>query len=461
MKSTCIRVVKLATLCLLLTGPVSAQFTNSPYSRFGIGILQQTGSVAALGMGGISVTSADGISINMNNPATYGYLNRTTFQAGLFGQSTETSAAGVRSVYNNGMVNEIAMAFKRSGGKYTYVIGLTPYSSAGYSLKNTASLNDSTNIDYLYRGEGGINRLNLGINRQFLFNTLAADSSKNQHRLQIALQGHYYFGSIQNTQEVKFNRTDFYNTRITGKMEIHDLSAQFGIHYMLPLHVRREGSKVVSSRHLLIGAAYTMGSNINGAYSQMVETIFSNGAGSEFPIDTTEATGAINGSLTLPSHLHAGIGLLLRNRENRTLVIAAEYQQQGWSNFSAQFGEAREIRNLSDMRSVSFGLEYTPKPTEDAKNALGRGTYRLGIRQTDSYLTLRDENLKRQSITAGCSFPMLPAKAPGSRFHLAIELGEHGTNNQGLLQERFVYAYIGFTLTPHFSNPWFVVRKYD
>jgi hypothetical protein len=461
MKFTFIRIAELIAVCLMFSGVARAQFTNSPYSRFGLGILQQTGSVANLGMGGISATSADGISINMNNPATYGYLNRTTFQAGLFGQSTETSGAGVRSVYNNGMVNEIAMAFKRTGGKYTYVFGLTPYSSAGYSLRNRASINDSTNVDYLYTGDGGVNRLNLGINRQFLFTTLGADSSITQHRLQVALQGQYYFGSIQNIQEVRFNRTDFYNTRISGKMDIQDVTVQVGVHYMLPLSVRRDRSKIVSSKHLLIGASYTLGTDLRGSYSQMAETIFSNGAGSEFPIDTTEFTEAVEGRVSLPSHFHGGIALLLRNQKSRTVVIAAEFQQQSWSNFSAQFGEVREIRNLNDMRSFSFGVEYTPKPTEDAKNALGRGTYRIGLRQTDSYLTLRNENLMRQSVTAGCSFPMLPAKAPGSRFHLGLEVGEHGTNNQGLLQERFLYGYIGFTLTPHFSNPWFVVRKYD
>src|SRR5690606_7892049 len=55
----------------LISIPGRAQ-DNSPYSRYGLGDLVPSTNVNGRGMGGISAGYSDILSINFNNPASYG-----------------------------------------------------------------------------------------------------------------------------------------------------------------------------------------------------------------------------------------------------------------------------------------------------------------------------------------------------------------------------------------------------
>ena len=58
------------------------------------------------------------------------------------------------------------------------------------------------------------------------------------------------------------------------------------------------------------------------------------------------------------------------------------------------------------------------------------------------------------SLSLGFGLP-LPKSA--SRINLALEIGQRGTTNSGLIKEQFMGVHAGF----NFCDKWFIQRKYD
>jgi hypothetical protein len=455
---------KVITLALLVSSLVAhAQFTNSAYSRYGLGSILPQGNAAFQGMGGLSIPIADLNVINTSNPGSYGFLGHTTFQAGVFLQSTNTTDGTKTVGYKNGMVNEISMAFKRLGGKWTYVTALSPYSSSGYNVSTEATINDSLDATYRYTGEGGINKFTMGLNRSFQFKTKSHSDSTitYNHRLMFGVNANYLFGSIYNIKRVEYGKTNLYNSRITSRTSVNDFMYEAGLTYWLPISKKNTKDKNERSAFLVPAATYTLGRNIKSKFTEVSELVRGLTGGAEFTADTAYYTPTTKGNISMPSTLGLGLSLVYLNSRGGVLTIGGEYRAQTWSTFSASYEGVFNNQKLSDSHQMSFGIEYTPMASDQARNLFGRTTYRMGLRQSSSYLILNGNQISQQAVSAGFSMPMLAAKAPGSRFHVGVEYGTNGTTSGGLLRENFLYTYASLTLTPYFLNQWFIVRKYD
>jgi hypothetical protein len=143
----------------------------------------------------------------------------------------------------------------------------------------------------------------------------------------------------------------------------------------------------------------------------------------------------------------------------RVISFNGEYRQQDWSGNSYLLGSDGSS-NLKKYQNIAFGFEYTPHSVDKAKSLLGRSTFRMGVRNTESYLSLSEQNISQNAVSAGISIPILASKST-SKVNFGIEYGTGGSLDNNLLQEEFVRVQFGFSLTPYFLNPWFVVRKYD
>src|SRR4030095_11334448 len=73
----------------------SAQSTQSPYSRFGIGELQSQSFIRSKGMGGTGYGYSSPFHINFSNPASLASLYLTTFEIGVTGNSTLYETSGM------------------------------------------------------------------------------------------------------------------------------------------------------------------------------------------------------------------------------------------------------------------------------------------------------------------------------------------------------------------------------
>src|ERR1700740_1893850 len=77
--------------------------TSSPYSRYGLGDIDTTILPQQRGMGNIAaaINKINNYNtINVTNPASYGAINYTTFDIGIYGNSIGLSQTGQTSVRN-------------------------------------------------------------------------------------------------------------------------------------------------------------------------------------------------------------------------------------------------------------------------------------------------------------------------------------------------------------------------
>ena len=197
--------------------------TSSPYSFYGLGSLKFKGTVENRSMGGISVYS-DSIHINLRNPASYTgknlafYNNEARpvkFALGTSFSSTTIETSTASDSYSNFAIDYLAVVLPLN--KFGLGFGVLPYSSVGYNLQ---SRNENNDLQFRYRGEGGINRAFVGLGYQV---------SKN---LKIGVDTQYNFGNISNTS-IAFGYNDFgellqFQSREVNRSDLGGFSFNFG-----------------------------------------------------------------------------------------------------------------------------------------------------------------------------------------------------------------------------------------
>ncbi len=80
--------------------------------------------------------------------------------------------------------------------------------------------------------------------------------------------------------------------------------------------------------------------------------------------------------------------------------------------------------------------------------------YRFGAYTSDTYLQLKNQQLKETAVSFGFG---LPLKRSGTLLNLSAEFGQRGTTDEGLIKDNFARFKIGLVL----SDIWFIKRKYD
>ena len=148
--------------------------TSNPYSGYGLGELIPQTLPQNIGMGGLgaAVNNSSGFfNINPVNPASYGSLGFTVIDMGLYGNITtlsqNISGSTISQSNGNFRLDHVNFAFpvtKHSALSF----GLQPYSQVGYNykvtLKNfgTGSSIDTNAVNYIYNGNGGLNKAYIG-----------------------------------------------------------------------------------------------------------------------------------------------------------------------------------------------------------------------------------------------------------------------------------------------------------
>jgi hypothetical protein len=456
------------TILVFISGTSVAQVTSlSPYSRFGIGTIAAQGSVPQLSMGGMSSVCGDRFSVNSQNPATYPYLFKTTFQFGGKGTFLELSDATESQWLSFASLTDLNFVFKRQGGKGAVALGLAPYSTTGYSITETQEFEDIGTVNYTYDGDGGVNKAHLGIGRRIEFSgtkglldeKIAPDSTLVKHHLSLGVNANFFFGSLNQTRRVLYDDATFLHTRITSETSIYDMSFEAGLYGSLNLTNRFESGVRVAYSNLIYGATYTMGGDMSTRFEEITESVqfFSN---VEIVVDTINTFGTTRGSITIPEKIGGGLGYQVRTKGDREFKILGDYKTQDWSKFRGQFEEETDTSLLVKASSIALGFEYTPRPISKAVNPLQGANIRVGFRMSDTYLEFDGYQIQEMAGSFGISVPLLKSRST-SKINLGMEFGSRGTTDQNLIQERFVNAYIGFSLSPHVFNNWFIERKYD
>lgn len=443
----------------------------SPYSRFGLGTLQNQGLALNMGMGGLSSPINARTSINSLNPATYASIIKPTFQAEVKSQwmtlSTESTSQSLRLT----TINNFNFAFPFAKSRSAVSVGIQPYSRSGYNIIQSEEDPDVGLVNYKYQGEGGLTKAYVGFAKAFDIKQtkLIKDTTGKvidtlvtlKHKVSLGANFAYYFGNLQKTRSLEFDDPDIFNSRFTSTSNLQDIGTDIGIHYFTKLMEKTRRSELVKRWNMYVGLSYTPSINMNLKQTDLAESyrLFS---GVPNVLDTTYFVQNEDGSARVPESISAGIAFEYQNKNDRSLRFGFQYKLQDWSGFTISLDDAEVVDNsLDEMSEYGFGLEYTPKYLiKPGQNLLQKMTYRVGVRTQDTYLRLNDQNITEQAVTAGFSLP-LDVSRSASKIHFGMEFGQRGSTDNGLISESFLNIQLGFSFTPFYRNNWFVQSKYD
>lgn len=448
---------------------LSAQVSSlSPYSRFAIGTLVQEGTATQIGMGGVSSSLANFSSINYQNPASYAFMLKSGMHVGGKGEFITLSTTSQSEKLSLSSLNHIGLNFKRQGGKTGFALGLAPFSTSGYSITDTQQVDNIGDITYSYDGEGGVNRAYLGFGRIFILNTpkglldktFAPDSLESANMISVGANLNYFFGSLKQTRRVVYEDASYLHTRITAKTAVSDVDFNFGVLGQFNLRNTYSSSgERIKKTDLYVGATYSLGNDLNTKFNELTETI-TYVSDFELVVDTIADFDASKASIAIPQKITAGFGLRHQTRKGRTMEFQFDYKTQDWSQFSADDSPIIETAVLAKAQSYHVGFEFTPLSPSKGPNFIQSINYRLGLRYSDTYIKVNNNQITETAISAGLTIPLRKSSS-ASRIIFGTEIGQKGTTDGSLIHEQFVNVYVGLSLSPHLFNNWFVKRQYD
>jgi hypothetical protein len=438
-------------------GRASAQSSDiSPYSRYGLGDLQDQSSALNFSMGGTGIAyHNDGSTpflINLKNPASYAYgfipvedssgkggLKMAAFEAGIIDDDESVTTEGQTIHSNNAYLGYLALNIPMSR-HFGLALGLTPVSSAGYNISTNSNIDTNTmatsspkmgtTVTNQYQGSGGINKVFVG---------LAYAPIKN---LSVGANVSYLFGNITNEEDIYFplNAAAF-NTLKIENTGVHSFDADFGIMYTFK-------GKFMGDWSVTLGATVAPSFLVNSSYSIFSGPVYSN-AGVSQTMDTVQDSSS-NGKIRLP--LTYGGGITIKKGDH--LTISFDYSAQNWSQYT-YFGQTED---LSNSYKYAMGIQYVPN--KDYPKTYGqRIHFRFGASYARNYLDLDNTPLIERDITAGVGLPIGPSNPFNhpAMLNIGVEVGQLGTGSNNLIQQNYFKLMVGFTFDDH----WFEKRKFQ
>ena len=486
--------------------------TFSPYSRYGIGTMEPTGYAVNTALGGCYTAYQNDtlipLFINSGNPASYSTNRLTTMEIGGHGSSTNFISDSGTIKKNTSGFNYISLAFpiKKNMG---LAIGLQPFSSVGYNSTSYNNIDSVGQVKYNYQGTGGINQVFLGFairpfdkalgsyykTRYYMFTDsirykeitkLAYDTlvENKDYRVfkkskyQAMLDGGKYRAvrsnkfwrraisslSIGTNASFLYGTIDYYsyiyppysygtvfNSKEYREIVAHDAYFQGGAQMAFDIdYIGHYNLK--NNLKIILGYTISFPKNISAVGTRIAYNFSSQSNNVEQPFDTFYYKPSFKGSMYIP--LMQSVGLGFKSGDKLTVLLDAGYQQ--WSKFIDFFGDGQKMR---DLYKASVGIQYLPSRTAIGNLAyLKRINYRIGARYNTGNVVLNNKSLGGYAISAGIGLP-----AGGGRFRLfamaniTAEYGITGTQQNGLVQERYIRFVLGLT----FNDRWFIKTRYD
>ena len=419
----------------------STATTSSPYSRYGLGDIDPSILPQNRAMGGIA-TAINKINnfntINVLNPASYGFINYTTIDVGLYSNIVNLSQAGQTGVSNaNFRLSHINFAIPVSR-RSALSFGLMPYSEMGYNYMQTkanlgsGSPADTNAVNYLYKGDGGLSKAYFGYG-----------IGVTKH-LYIGGNVSYIFGNLIQTSSTEIpNLYGTLNSRIEESNSIRGLNYDFGLQYSFDFDN--------NVKHLTFGYSASTGNTISNTASYIVSQYTYDSSGNEnTPADSIVNKQSSKTKIKLPQINHFGVSYQYDNH----YLVGADFTMGNWSNLTIGGTNA----GFQNSKTFNVGGQYTPNANA-LRNYFARVDYRLGFLYDETYLNLNNTNINRYAVTFGLGLPLSPSQTLSTfyKVNLSAEVGKRGTLDNGLVKENYVNIHLGFTL----NDKWFQKYKFQ
>lgn len=422
----------LASICI--TPAVAQSGTNSPYSQYGLGLLNEQSSGFNRGMNGLGLGFREHNQVNYINPASYSALDSLTFifDAGLSGQITNFSENGHKINANNADF-EYAVAAFRAFKHVGVSFGIVPFTNVGYNYAITDYLNGDRNVAYTntYDGSGGIHQVYFGAGWEFL------------KGLSIGANVSYLWGDINRSVVNSYSDGSISTLSKYYTATVKSYKLDIGLQYQLALNKKNA---------LTIGLTYGLGHKLGADPTCSIISTNTMTA----VADTMSIT--VNNGLEMPTSLAAGV---MWNHNNK-LKLGADFLYQNWGTL--KYPVYRVVNDMpkyelvddyyKDRYKVTLGGEFCND--EMSRRFLDRVRFRAGVSYATSYYKVNGVN-GPDEISASIGFGIPIVNAYNNRSVLNISGQWVHSAAKGLLTENTFRINIGIT----FNERWFMKWKVD
>jgi len=398
--------------------------TSSPYSRFGIGEIENFSLGRTKGMGGISSGMRLPFEINLHNPASYSAVPKNVFlfQVGLNTKRTDYSTSNESTTNYDFSLASINAAL-RVNKYWGMSFGLTPVSSIGYKIYSTDSvtLNGYTSkYNNSHIGEGGISQLYLG--NSFAYKGLS-----------IGINTSYYFGTLSKKTESIMLESG-YTSVLTDieNIKVKDIHLRYGLQY---------NDSIFGKYNFTVGGFFENKTNLNARLLKYTNRTIV--VGGDATISDTLVNHTINsGNVGMPMSYGFGFSFMTKK-----FIFGADYETSNWKDV-LMFNKIQT--SLTNSSKVSFGVEYTNDYL--SKKYLKTLNYRLGGYYGNSNILLNNTQIKDVGINFGIGIPT----KNGTKVNIAFGIGKKGTVENNLIKENYYTINLNFNL----ADRWFIRRKF-
>ena len=412
---------------------------DSPYGRYGYGILSNPSLGATESMGGISYGIRRGTNVNPGNPASYSAADTLNFtmEMGVSGQYSKLSVAGENQTFKNGNFDYLAFqfpVFKKVGVS----VGLLPYSKVGYDFGRDV-LSDEISHRETFSGSGGLSRIYGGVAyapfKQF---SVGANLS-------------YLFGTIDHTSDIPgIGIVGAENRLIRNSFTIKNVMVDLGAQFTHAIDQRRS---------MTLGVVYTPGVKNTAT----VERIDYNYTSSE--IKPRSVDSLFNQDFDLPSTF--GVGLSYSS-VNWLVGIDGTFQKWSKSKYPDELDEMTLDTRFNDRYSIALGGEYVADPVN--RNFFKRVRLRGGLSYSNSYInthvndpnniekSLGSHGYKEYGVNIGFGLPfrdMISGKI--SMLNLGFGYSIMDPEHKFMIKEEMFKVSVNINI----NEFWFFKREFD
>lgn len=419
------KIIVVLTTLFITIGSFAQKNNTSAYSFFGIGDVNSSSTVEQLSMGGIGVALDDSFHLNLSNPASNSSLQFTTYSLALENKNTWAKDGADKQSAATTYLSYLALGIPL-GEKGGLTFGLLPNSSVGYSLaSNVYSNDDELKEVTLYNGEGGTNKVFLGVGYQIF------------KGFSVGLQGNYLFGKIDNSIVNQLKDITL-ATKYQTISNVNSFSLNTGFQYKKELK---------NKLNLHIGGNFNLENEVESNGNEYLYSVSISSY--ESPRDTILNTSS-KGLIKNPLKSSLGIGV---GEENKWFA-GVDYSFQKALELNGNIFNKYSRIKYDDSNKISIGGFYTPK-FNSITSYWDRVTYRAGVKLEKTGL-LVNGNGNGNDFTAiddfGISFGVgLPVSNQLSNLNIGFEFGKRGKITNGLVQEN----YFNLRLSLSLNDKWF------
>ncbi len=434
-------ILSLAIAICALGASAQTNGSNSPYSRYGYGLLSDRANGFNKGMAGVAYGLHSEDELNSKNPASYASLDSLTFlfDAGLSLQNGNFDAGNQRVNAQNTSFDYIQMGFRASKG-LGMVVGLLPFSTTGYKVSRTFPETNTPGLGYdtqslTYKGDGGVHEVFYGIG-WMPFKNLAIGANVGYlwgELSHIAYESH-------TLSSIDTKRTEYYS-------HIQTYDADFGFQYAIP--TKRSGIWT-------LGAVYGLGHDVNNAAQRYRQTVSS---GSVASGDSTKLKKAFQ----LPHTIGVGLGWNYYNKWR----VGIDYSFQKWGNTKYPYtigGDFVSTKGkMLDRHSIALGGEFMPDP--NGLKWKDRVVYRAGVSFSTPYTKVEHkgnwvDGPRNFCVSIGAGLPIATRYdryGHHSIVNVSAQYERVKPKFAGMVTENYLRLCIGIT----FNERWFMKWKVE